>query len=918
MSEKKPALPPENLAALRKAAETPVPETQPEPSPAPEPVPVVKKSNPRRQRGSGKGGAKGSAPEAVDTLDAQLLLNSNPKALFLPGYAPVGAEDDKPVSRREFLDRLKEKVTAIREGVRSADAEIKAITTDNGEAARLREVESIREHGTDERLGRRSDSVNRLAQNANVNPERLQAQRVEDAYIDAYKAFHLKEQTQGRFTAGAEKKIMDDLEAKAREAQVTYINALRKSSETRLKGKAGKALNEMETFKERSVRTRVVYERLKAKGELNTPFLQKDGYEKWVKDYAAAYAVELKKRYMRQMAYTEVTKPFMVRKNRARAEALEARRFGFGDKTLIWMGRKAAEANKNFEGGIQKRLEGKTFKAGKMEITISPALAQRLAKAGARGTRLLATTVAVAGGGFVLGAVGALGLAGYRLSTGLLGIAGGTTAGWSFGAIFERTFGKSRRNKRALTASVAGNSRNLTPQDLRNAEKYEALGSEEAIAALRNRIELTTAALVAGGVTLGAAELAGNVEVVQEATERVRNARIDLQVSGEQIERLRRIQSEMDTPAPATETAPPAVDAPEPLPTPPTETISKVQSVSETAQAGDGSDVMFRRLKADLAKQYQGNTNVPPKVQEILKTDEHLLSRKYRLAWDSKTPGAVDESAQLKVGDKFGINADGKPTITRDGVTIVLEEGKELPKEFGGEVAVKPVVTEPEAVAPKAPIAAASAEPVRVAPVELVGGLKVEPQDSVAADTATLSTDAIPKPEVQQPSSLSDYIDETPAGDAVASAEGKIPNPNSISFSQYSSAQEFDPQPDVGLAKGVADPTITTTYKIKGSTWVLGGAFADQRSEALKLAREFPNTLVKFEGQPYMVDGRLQRWTATAISDGTSVVAPPYPTSEMDLKAPPKFDSFMQIIEKSAAAPQSSGGLTTLNEYTKR
>ncbi len=257
-------------------------------------------------------------------------------------------------------------------------------------------------------------------------------------------------------------------------------------------------------------------------------------YEKKYKDNKTLSYEEFKEskiqetltRYNGIVRFAEIAKPAIEAKRTARLEAIVTREknskapaaykaaMEWGKRTVGKQVGNILSLPKKVETGIEN------FLLVNAASRLSPRQIKFIAKAGARASSLLATTIAFTSAGALTGglAYGVLGTyASQKLIRGAIGIVSGMTIGAGAGEVYARTGGKKAANKLKSARRGTLNARN----NFDDQERAYEQGSDEAINSKRDVIETTTAALVSFGIAFEHAHELAQQKVVQHAAERV-------------------------------------------------------------------------------------------------------------------------------------------------------------------------------------------------------------------------------------------------------------------------------------------------------------------------------------------------------------------------------------------------------------
>jgi len=867
------------------------------------------KNQPHRKGPERGGRTKGEKKGNQPIVDAEYIVLSN-KNEGIPAPDP---DIVTPNSRLEVLKRLREKVTAVvgevadginqetsdngmAEKLRSAETELQSKrmgrTDDEKEALRL---QKIQETGDDNAvIGR--DAAER-ARDMGLQEIRKEVHAAEDAYFVAYTAYH-KAKKKGFFAGAKEKAEMLQREEIVRKKQRDFLQ----------RSKFAATLSGLNTSERKDspfgpkhrgtldgTRIREKYKKLVDAGEVER---NENGeplsYEKW-------RASQVAERYARMVGYLEVTKPFIVRKQRAQAEALESKKVGTLRKAGKYFLRKSGELNSKVESSIVERII-------KNNGAVKREQAEALARVAVRSMRLIMVSAVVgAVGAVTFGVPTALALTIPNIVKGVGRIVIGAGVGYKAGSFFAKYGGAWRRNKKTNTGQKLTGSK-VSSKDFLRAEKYAVLGTDEDIAKKRKIIELGTAALTSLGLSAYAAHEVSQISAVTKAVENVKDIDDKFPAQSASIPGLQEASPDKES-LPAGESVSGLKAAAS------HDSLSSVEAVSPThaegvlapeiitAEPNDGPDVMFRKLKLSLAEQYKDVPNPPADVQEILDTNEHLLSRRYGLAWNSKMPGAWDDGRTLYVGDTFELK-DGKIILTHNGNAEVLEAGAKPPV---SEVSSSPVT---QTETPSAPVEVERPQVTVPAETPLQGapGAEAAPESVPIVEPASMNTS------VHAATSLGSTASHTADGAVISTAAEATPAKvvAGIAPSKYNVPWAIPGEtksPFTNQLGTFVDPVTPHVYADgRSNVYVYGGSFDEQRRMASEYALKHPNTIVRYEGRPFEQDGVLKRWTATALSDGDKVFNPDKPTAASEIGTTPDRSYFTKrddawLVKKPIPVP---------------
>jgi hypothetical protein len=420
-----------------------------------------------------------AALEAMDPIDHPFAYEP------LDGFPEELAADASPSERKAFF---RNRLRSLTNAIGAAGKEINAVTINNGQTEKLtNELLASTEIRTNKRAEMMAQKLDEQFTDLNFTQTKGALLNAEDAYFAAYtahqKSIHAKGLLGG--VAGtvarlAEPKQLKELERAYRLAQAEYLRKMDFAFDERIDSRK-QNLKEGRTFASRADR---YMEKVAADPEENQN----------KKLYTTA---DIEKRYSRMIAYREVIRPGIMRKNLARMEALDEKGLNTVQKTLTWAGRKYGEMNAKLESSIVGKVAGKEVFGKK----ISPEAAHMIARNTVRGARLLATSMLVTTGIAVTGGLGlltALGLGGARLLRSGITVFGGAGLAAGAGKGYAETFGKSAREK-GQKAETGLLRRGMNAKQVARFERDSERGTEESIEASRKRIEAATVLLTSLG-----------------------------------------------------------------------------------------------------------------------------------------------------------------------------------------------------------------------------------------------------------------------------------------------------------------------------------------------------------------------------------------------------------------------------------
>jgi hypothetical protein len=340
----------------------------------------------------------------------------------------------------------------------------------------LQDSESITKRPDSHVIVRNAVEHAKRSERANVENERTSMQSAENAYITAYKEFHLKNNAMQRMY----------LKHAGNHAEVNKLNTLK---ETYDKSRLDYAKKLQESVHDR-LQDKLEY---KSKNEVRTQ-IDKDGKE--VKytikgNRTQEETTKLLERYNASIRFREIVKPAMEKKQQARLEAAASKEkgiLGTFAKGVKWGHGHISKFNHSITEKMEESLVG--VKIGKHEITKEQAKA--IVKNGSRAARILATTAAFTTAGVLSGGVG-YGVAGLYAGQKILRAVGsiayrgtvGAGVGAGSGVVYQATGGKKASEK----LGKANRSDIHTLDDLDKLEFANKHGSKEAIARKRALIE---------------------------------------------------------------------------------------------------------------------------------------------------------------------------------------------------------------------------------------------------------------------------------------------------------------------------------------------------------------------------------------------------------------------------------------------
>lgn len=296
-------------------------------------------------------------------------------------------------------------------------------------------------------------------------------------------------------------------------------------------------------------------------------------------------------------------------------------------------------------------------------------------------------------------------------------------------------------------------------------------------------------------------------------------------------------------------------------------------SETVTIGKGEGADALFNKLQIELRTTYPNPEDAPPAIKELLEKSPNQLSREYGFA-------KGDWSRVMHEGDSLTMAKDGTLTFSSGTEAVSLTDSP-LP------------IPESKGIP-----ADATSETERVSYTPTPEPLVVETNENIkelTVDTNGIEQNNIEASIEAEKQKILDTKQETLTVDPASQAQESI-------NAEYRSPLDIPGEPRTPFTNSygvTVNPEVTTLFKDqRGNVFVYGGTYEQQRLEAIQYAKQNPGVLVHFEGKPFENGDSFNRWTSTAISNGTDVIAPTEPLSKGQVGQVPDPMRFVSVLGK--------------------